>query len=171
MPRLPCAFALFLFCAAPMAHAQAEMPYFANQIILPAPSADAEERVHDAIVEAANSRGWKVAQDTPKRLRLEIIVRNQYAVIVNILINIDMVDVEYVSSINMGYRKDANGREVISPAYGKWIGQLLDAARQRAALLWPAPATSAAPPGPSPEATGPPVLQPAPPAPSAAASP
>ncbi|MDR0735284.1 MAG: hypothetical protein LBF51_00380 [Zoogloeaceae bacterium] len=149
MPRLFFlrAFALAALCLALPAHA-AEMPYFANEIILPAPGADAEQRVHDVIVEAANSRGWKVAQDTPKRLRLEIIVRNQYAVVVNILINIDMVDVEYVSSIHMGYKRDADGREVISPAYGKWITQLLDAARQRAALLWPLPATqTAAPPG------------------------
>ncbi|MDR3159866.1 MAG: hypothetical protein LBU11_12890 [Zoogloeaceae bacterium] len=141
--------AFIALCPAPPVHAAAaEMPRFANELILAAPSADAEERVHEVVVDAANSLGWKVAQDTPRLLRLEIIVRNQYAVIVNVLINIDMVDVEYVSSINMGYRKNADGHEVISPAYGKWVVQLLNAARQRAALLWSAPAAqpAAAPP-------------------------
>jgi hypothetical protein len=132
--------ALAALCCALPAHAvAAEMPRFVNEIILPAPGADAEERVRAVVVDAANSQGWKVARDTPRLLRLEVIVRNQFAVIIHVHINIDMVDVEYVSSINMGYRKDADGNEFISPAYAKWVGQLLHAARERAAQLWPAP--------------------------------
>jgi hypothetical protein len=132
MRRLFCLCAL-VFCGVLPVQAAVEMPYFANEIILAAPGADAEQQVHDAIVAAAREQGWKVAQDTPRLLRLELIVRNQYAVIVNVRINIDMADVEYVSSIHMSYGRDANGREVISPAYGKWIARLLNAARQHAA--------------------------------------
>ncbi|MDR1350012.1 MAG: hypothetical protein LBJ59_04385 [Zoogloeaceae bacterium] len=179
MPRLLFlrAFALAVFCcAAPIRAAAAEMPYFANVVILAAPDAGAERRVHDAIVEAANNQGWKIAQDTHRLLRLELIVRNQYAVIVNIHIKIDMVDVEYVSSINMGYKKDAEGRKAISPAYGKWVIRLLNAARQYAALMWPAPAPERIQPAQPvaqtpPEPPEQPPVQPAQPDPPVAASP
>jgi hypothetical protein len=148
-----CAFA---FCCASPVYATEAMPRFANVIILPAPDADAEQQVHEAIVVAANSRGWKIMQDTPRNLRLRLIVRNQFAVVVNILVNIDMVDVEYVSSINMGYKKDAEGREFISPAYGKWVSRLLDAARQNVAPMSPAPATE---PGAQTNTPGLPVVE------------
>ncbi|MDR2366289.1 MAG: hypothetical protein LBD68_10655 [Zoogloeaceae bacterium] len=162
---------LFFLCALTLcgvlpAHAAAaEMPYFANKIILAAPGADAERQVHDAIVAAAESQGWKVASDTPRSLRLRLIVRNQYAVVVNILINIDMVDVEYVSSINMSYGKDANGNEVISPAYGKWIDRLLNAARQHAAQMSPATGRAAS------AESGEPVTPPQPEPPDSSAPP
>jgi hypothetical protein len=139
MPRFstfPAAFALLLatLLFSPLAEARSsDMPQFKNEVITTAIGPNVEKTVHDAIIKGAKVKGWTVALDTPRKLRLKLTVRNKHTIIVHVAINLDSVDVDYVSSNNMNYAKDADGREVIHPYYGKWITLMLEAARAAAA--------------------------------------
>ncbi|MDR0674357.1 MAG: hypothetical protein LBF93_12090 [Zoogloeaceae bacterium] len=152
---IPVALLSFLACVmTPLAHATrtVPMPVFKNEVIASATGDDAAKRTHDAIVGAAAQNKWLVVSDNGDTLRLSITVRRKHKVLIDAHIRGNAVDIDYVSSVNMAYDKDAlSGRaieqcdylpatcprqsgeaEVIHPNYGVWINRLLSAARKAA---------------------------------------
>jgi hypothetical protein len=104
---------------------------YRNEVILQAPSDQAEKRTRDIILESAFLRGWKLVKETPPVLQLQLNVRKHTAV-VNVTIKGNKVDINYVSSVNLEYSKDRTGVECIHPKYNSWIANLLKTARTKA---------------------------------------
>jgi hypothetical protein len=130
---LLCSFLFAMVSCVVPAHARVVgMPQFENEVIASMPSANAGKIVHDAIIEGALGKGWRITRNTPTELRLAINVR-RHALTVDVIIRGGSVDVKYVDSVNLNYRKDDDGREFIHPSYGKWINSVLVAARIHAA--------------------------------------
>jgi hypothetical protein len=120
---------LFWACGvAPSAYAvTVDMPQFRHEVIL-ADQPGVEHIVHAAIVAAAHKRRWVVIKDGIGKLRLQLLVRNRYSVVVDVRILGNSVAVDYVSSFNMRYRK-GDSVEQIHPSYARWVRSLLQAAR------------------------------------------
>ncbi|MDR3087761.1 MAG: hypothetical protein LBU45_07415 [Azoarcus sp.] len=147
----------FLACMiAPLAQAArtAPMPKFEHEVIVYVPDQNPEKAVHDAILKGAQRNNWNVLSDSGGTLRLSLVVRNKHTIVVDVRILGNAVAVDYVSSVNMAYEKDAQqisvdvdadtcqitnscdkrvgeGEiEVIHPNYGRWVRNLLKAARK-----------------------------------------
>ncbi|MDR1462954.1 MAG: hypothetical protein LBI68_07455, partial [Azoarcus sp.] len=132
-----------VFAAAPFAHAAfiSPMPTFENQIVLKSAAPDAAKKVHDAILSAAAQYKWRVVSDNGETLRLNLVVR-KHELEVDVHILGSAVNVDYVSSVNMGYAKDGidassdhcnyvsgacsggGVKDVIHMHYGKWVKNL-----------------------------------------------
>ena len=69
-------------------------------------------------------------------MRLKLTVRS-HIIVVDASINIDSIDIEYVSSVNMNYRKNDGGSAIIHPHYEKWVRNMLNTAREAAARAGP----------------------------------
>jgi hypothetical protein len=95
---------------------------------------DAERKAHDAILASARRLKWKILENKPAALRLQLDVR-AYRVVVQIRIQGGSADVDYVDSANLNYEKDASGNESIHPSYHKWVRKLLKNARRSAKYL------------------------------------
>ena len=104
---------------------------FRNIVIVAENQEGAGKKTRAAIIDAAKRLKWKVIEDKPARLRLQLDVRRHRAVI-DISIKDNSVDVDYVSSVNLNYEKDDKGYESIHPNYHKWIQKLLKTARKSA---------------------------------------
>lgn len=126
------------------------LPKFENVTIAKPGTPDAPKKVHDAILSGAAQYGWRVVSDNGDTLRLNLSVR-RHVVEVDVHVRGNAVSVDYVDSVNMDYEKDAsdprgnsdacgyvsnlcrkNMGEVIHPNYGKWVKNLLNAARKAA---------------------------------------
>jgi hypothetical protein len=125
-------FAALIFTPAAYAVKAVVVENIRDEMILSAPSRDADKKTRDALLESARLRGWKVVEDTPPVLQLRLDVRDTHAIVVNVTIKGDKVDVDYVDSVNMRYRKVGDGREFIHPSYNRWIVNLLSTARASA---------------------------------------
>jgi hypothetical protein len=126
-----------LSCAVTVHARSTDMPRIRNETILSTPGPEAEKIVQAAIIRGARQKSWQVVQKEPRKLRLKLRVRGKHTIVVDVHINIDMVDVEYVSSINMNYEKSGDGRERIHPHYEKWVRMMLDAARAATGRIKP----------------------------------
>ncbi|MDR1229265.1 MAG: hypothetical protein LBK55_09695 [Azoarcus sp.] len=143
-----------IFAVIPLAHAYVisrPVPKFEDEIILHDAAPDATRKVHDAILVAATKYKWAVVSDNGNVLRLRLAVR-RHMVEIDVRILGSAVSVGYVDSINMGYAENgvdtAAGADhcnylpsmcgekvlgaVIHPNYGKWVRNLLIAARTAA---------------------------------------
>jgi hypothetical protein len=152
---IPVAVLSFLACVMmPLAHATrtVPMPVFKNEVITSAAGEDAAKRTHDAIVGVTAQNKWLVVSDKGDTLRLSITVRKKHTVVIDVHIRGNAVDIDYVSSVNMAYDRNAlsgtaveqcsylpatcsrqsGETEVIHPNYGVWINRLLNAARKAA---------------------------------------
>ncbi|MDR0735285.1 MAG: hypothetical protein LBF51_00385 [Zoogloeaceae bacterium] len=107
---------------------------FRDEVIVAGKPQDAERKTRAAIIDSAQRLKWKVIEDKPAGLRLQLDVRRHRAVI-DIKIKGGGVDVDYVSSVNLNYEKDDKGNERIHPNYHKWIQKLLKVARKSAKSL------------------------------------
>ena len=143
----------FLACMiAPSAQAArtVPMPKFEHEVIVYAPDQNPEKAVHDAILKGAQRNNWNLLSDNGGTLRLSLVVRDKHTIAVDVRILGNAVAVDYVSSINMAYEKNAQPMsgtadhchitnscdkrvgEVIHPNYGRWVANLLKVARKAA---------------------------------------
>lgn len=141
----------FLACAlAPPTHAArtVPMPKYRNVVIVNAPGENAARQTHDAIVAGVEETEWVVLSDDGNTLRLSLDTRGgKHLVVIDVHIRGNEVDIDYVSSQNMLYETDSNGREVIHRNYRGWIKRLLLAFRAAAKSAdLPDPAGSTADP-------------------------
>ncbi|MDR1350011.1 MAG: hypothetical protein LBJ59_04380 [Zoogloeaceae bacterium] len=104
---------------------------FRNVTIVAKNIPDAEKKTHDVLVMSAQRLKWKVLENRPSALRLQLNSR-RYSAVINVKIKGGNVDVDYVSSVNLNYEKDDKGNENIHPSYHKWVQKLLKVARKSA---------------------------------------
>ena len=107
---------------------------FRNYAIVASGVQDAGKKTRAAILDSAQRLRWKVIEDKPSALRLQLDVRRHRALI-DVKIRDGDVDVDYAGSANLNYEKDDKGNESIHPAYHKWVLKLLKVARKSAARL------------------------------------
>jgi hypothetical protein len=127
----PCIIFLAAMLAMPAAHAgrNTELPQFNNEVIVATNAPNATQETHAAILKAAQQREWLVVSNTPAVIRLNLNVRNQHSLTIDVKIKGNSVDVVYVSSENLNYEKRENGQELIHPKYRTWVSNLLKSAR------------------------------------------
>ncbi len=83
-----------------------------------------EVEVRDAIVKGGAAKTWMLKSEQPGRLVLAVDVRSRHAAEVAITYDAKSYRVEYLSSVNLNYRKTETG-EVIHPTYLRWIKGLM----------------------------------------------
>ena len=127
-------FAALMFTPAAYASRNAVLDNVRDKVILQTPSEQAGKKTREAILQSAQQHGWKTVQDTPPVLQLRLDVRNKHSIVVNVTVKGNKVDVDYVDSINMYYRKYEDGQESIHSSYNRWVANLLETARNNAAM-------------------------------------
>ncbi|MDR3159867.1 MAG: hypothetical protein LBU11_12895 [Zoogloeaceae bacterium] len=105
---------------------------FRDEVIVAGNVQDAQGKTRAAIIESAKKHKWKVVEDKPSRLRLQLDIR-RHRLIIAVAVKGGSVDIDYVDSVNLNYEKDAKGNESIHPNYNGWIRRLLKTARRSAA--------------------------------------
>ena len=109
-------------------------------------------QVKKAIQEAANIKGWTLADEPGSKMLATLVVRNKHTVMVEIAYSAQRYSLRYRDSVNMNYHAEAkydsrlpgvrNGYAqrgpVIHPAYNTWVRELKDAID--VSLLRPKPA-------------------------------
>lgn len=97
-----------------------------ERVLMPATQgqAPAAERVRAAIVAGSQSLGWTIVQDEPGKLRLKYNKQGKHEVIIDASYDAEGYQLKYVSSVNMNYGEDTDGRE-IHPNYNRWIANLI----------------------------------------------
>lgn len=80
--------------------------------------------VEAAILKALANRGWVAQKDQPGSL-LASIERRTHRVVTRITYSGSGFQVDYVSSQDMGYAKDSNGREHIHRNYNGWVANVV----------------------------------------------
>ncbi len=86
------------------------------------------EQVKQAILTAAASKGWTVAQQPDRQLVATILVRNKHTVVVDIAYSAESYSIVYKDSINMKFGV-VDGSKVIHPYYNRWTQALKEAIR------------------------------------------
>jgi glucose/arabinose dehydrogenase len=82
--------------------------------------------VKQAILAAAEAKGWSIAQQPDGKLLATLKVRNKHAIVVEISYAGDQYSLTYKESINMNYA-ERDGEQLIHPHYNKWTQELIDA--------------------------------------------
>lgn len=92
------------------------------RVELSASNTDAE-LVKAAIIKAANARTWKVVDEKPGQLTLQLVVRNKHTVVINAAYDARGYQFSYVSSINMDYSPKRK-KPYIHSSYNRWLSLL-----------------------------------------------
>ena len=88
------------------------------------------DQVMQAIQKAASGNKWEILKaPESNKLSATLRVRNKHTVVVGITYSAESYTLKYQESINMNYRKDAEGKPVIHPFYNRWVQQLNDSIR------------------------------------------
>ena len=82
--------------------------------------------VRQAILAAAEAKGWVIAPQPDGKLLATLKVRNKHAIVVEISYAADQYSLTYKESINMNYA-ERDGEQLIHPNYNKWTQGLIDA--------------------------------------------
>lgn len=95
-------------------------------VVIPATAGKAwtEIEVRDAIVRGGAAKTWVLKSEQPGRVVLAVDVRSRHAAEVAITYDAKTYRVEYLSSVNLNYRKAEQG-EVIHPTYIRWVRGLM----------------------------------------------
>lgn len=83
------------------------------------------DRVKNSIIKAATERAWKVIEDQPGLLTLELTVRNKHVVAVNAAYDAKGYQLSYVSSANMDHYPRKN-KPFIHSSYNRWLSLLME---------------------------------------------
>jgi hypothetical protein len=113
-----------LAAAAVPAHARHAVMSEPERVTLSAPQgkkADAK-RVQAAIREAARQTGWVVRDDAAGKMTLKH-TKGSHEAIVDVLYDAASYQIQYVSSLDLGYRSKG-GKTEIHPLYNEWVGDL-----------------------------------------------
>lgn len=90
------------------------------RVELSADNPDAE-RVKNAIIKGGAVHGWKVIDEKPDQLTLQLLVRNKHTVVINAAYDSRGYRFSYVSSNNMDYFP-RNKKPYIHSSYNRWLG-------------------------------------------------
>lgn len=94
-----------------------------TRVELSADNADAD-RIKNSIIKAATARTWKVIEDKPGQLTLELTVRNKHVVVINAAYDAKGYQLSYVSSSNMDHYPRKN-KPYIHSSYNRWLSLLM----------------------------------------------
>lgn len=83
-------------------------------------------QTREAIITAAETKGWMVQDEGSGRLGASLTVRDKHTVKVLITFTTTDFSINYVDSTNMKYEVDA-GKPTIHPFYNKWVKTLEEA--------------------------------------------
>jgi hypothetical protein len=126
-----CVVAGMLACAAPAAWASAQPLIEPDRVqFATGVAADAADQaaVHQAIVEAAGQRAWKIQDDKPGRLMLLAQTQTHIAT-VDVIYDGRGFQIKYNGSLDMDYAVE-DGHPVIHPRYNRWISTLSNEIRR-----------------------------------------
>ncbi len=82
------------------------------------------DRIKNSIIKAATERSWKVIDDKPGQLALELTVRNKHVVVINAAYDAKGYQLSYVSSTNMDHYPRHN-KPFIHSSYNRWLSLLM----------------------------------------------
>jgi hypothetical protein len=85
----------------------------------------APEKVREAIVLAASSKGWTTQDAGPGKLVATLLIRKHTAV-VNVTYSPQSFGIAYESSANLEF-EDRGFQRLVHPNYNKWVHNLLEA--------------------------------------------
>lgn len=92
-----------------------------------------EKQMHDAIVKACVSNGWRASTTSPGNIEATIMVRNKHTVVVNIPYTPTSYSINYKASTNMEYKVKSDGSASIHPNYNNWVARLDQSIRSNVA--------------------------------------
>jgi hypothetical protein len=136
--------------AAPAAWASAQPLIEPDRIqLLQGVSANAGDpaSIHQAILEGAAQRSWRVKQDTPGKMTLVAQTQTHIAT-VDVIYDGSGFQIRYQGSVDMDYAVE-EGHPVIHPRYNRWISTLGNEIRRSAIFRRKPLAASAPAPGAS----------------------
>jgi len=90
----------------------------------PIAAASTPEITNTAIEKALANRGWLIAKEEPGKVYATLHLRSHTAKIL-ISYDADQIEIEYMDSDNLKYRKDKKGKEYIHKNYLSWVKNLL----------------------------------------------
>lgn len=82
-----------------------------------------KQKMHDAIIAAAKAKNWIVKNDKDGQLTLYY-SRGKIETTIDVAYNDSSYQIKYVSSENMNFSADENGKPHIHPKYNEWIKNL-----------------------------------------------
>ena len=94
-------------------------------------SADQVRQAIILTVQEMKRKEWVVQDTSDGRLLATIRVRGKHTVVVAISYTDTSFDVAYESSVNMNYKKESDGTEVIHPYYNQWVDKLVKEIKSR----------------------------------------
>lgn len=80
--------------------------------------------VKQAIINGAAARTWKVIEEKPGQLTLQLVVRQKHTVVINADYDARGYRLSYVSSVNMDHYP-RNGKPYIHSSYNRWLNLLM----------------------------------------------
>jgi len=82
------------------------------------------EKVKRAILLAGVRHSWAITPDKNGQMIATINVRGKHTATVDITYSASSFGIKYRDSVNLSYRKDDNGVDMIHPNYNRWIDNL-----------------------------------------------
>ena len=94
-------------------------------LVDPAPlSISANHSAREAIIRGMAARGWTIKEQSEGRIVAEIAVRAKHRAVVGISYDQSQINIKYIDSENLKYKKSASGKQTIHNNYVAWVENL-----------------------------------------------